>query len=168
MDAFEKIYSECQPDVYRFLLRLTGGNAQTAEELTQETFYQAFLHFGRFRGECSMKTWLCGIAKHMYGKYLRRETRHCSLEDAPQEERDDSPSAAAQTEQREQIRHIRTAMQQLPEPMRSVAEYRLCSDMSYAEIAHLLNIRENTAAVMCSRAKQKLKEILRKEYGYEI
>ena len=59
-------------------------------------------------------------------------------------------------------------MQTLPEPMRTVAEYRLCSGLSYAEIAQLTGVRAETAAVMCSRARQKLRQILREEYGYEV
>ena len=130
MEGFEQIYTQFQPDIYRFLLRMTGGSAQAAEDLTQETFYQAFVHFGKFRGECSMKTWLCAIAKNQYGKYIRRESKQCGMDDAPIQQ-DDAPAADEQTEQREQIGHIRAAMQQLPEPMRSVAEYRLCYDLSY-------------------------------------
>ena len=68
MDDFEEIYRTFQPDVFRFLMRMSGCDQHTAEELTQETFYQAFLSFGKFRGECSMRTWLFQIAKNVYGK----------------------------------------------------------------------------------------------------
>ena len=73
-----------------------------------------------------------------------------------------------ETEQREQLRAARAAMDTLAEPMRTVAEYRFCSGMSYAEIAKLTGVRAETAAVMCSRARQKLRQIMREEYGYEI
>ena len=56
MDPFAELYEKYQPDIYRFLLCLTGGDALAAEELTQECFCQAFLSFGRFRGECIVKT----------------------------------------------------------------------------------------------------------------
>ncbi len=168
MDSFAALYTQYQPDIYRFLLRMTGGDAAAAEELTQETFYQAFLSFGRFRGECTVKTWLCQIAKNVYGKYIRREMRQRGSAEKQRGLPEEQVSAAEAAEQREQIRHIREAMKTLAEPMRTVAEYRLCSGLNYAEIAQLTGVRAETAAVMCSRAKQKLRQILREAYGYEI
>ena len=69
---FEKTYQEYQQMIHAFLLRLCG-NAHLAEELTQETFYQAFKHWGKFRGQSSISTWLCKIAKNqLQGKNLWR------------------------------------------------------------------------------------------------
>lgn len=168
MDPFAELYETYQPDIYRFLLRMCGGDADAAEELTQESFYQAFLSFGRFRGECTVKTWLCQIARNVYGKYVRRESRQRSLSAQQNDLPGKTSSVTEETEQREQLRIVRSAMQTLPEPMRTVAEYRLCSGLSYAEIAQLTGVRAETAAVMCSRARQKLRQILREEYGYEV
>lgn len=166
MDPFEEIYRKYQPDVFRFLLRLTCGDMQTAEELTQETFYQAFLSFGKFRGECSMKTWLFQIAKNVYGKYIRKETRQRSI--AEQMQDDTAPPPADGFEQRELLLHLRTLIEQLDEPARSVMQYRLYSDISYAEIADLLHIRSGTAAVIFNRTTAKLRQQMKERYGYEI
>ena len=168
MDPFAELYERYQPDIYRFLLRICGGDATAAEELTQETFYQAFLSFGRFRGDCTVKTWLCKIAKNVYGKYVRRECRQHRIAEQQTELPEKTTSVSEETEQREQLRAVRAAMETLSEPMRTIAEYRLCSGLSYAEIAVLTGVRAEIAAVMCSRAKQKLRQILREEYGYEI
>jgi len=48
MADFEQTYCEYQQMIHAFLLRLCG-NAHLAHELTQETFYQAFKHWGEFR-----------------------------------------------------------------------------------------------------------------------
>ena len=68
---FEALYQEYFPRIYAFLLRLTG-NRDLAEELTQETFYQAFVSFHRFRGDSDVFTWLASIGKHTYYRYLRK------------------------------------------------------------------------------------------------
>ncbi len=163
------MYEKYQPDVYRFLLYLSGGAHDAAEELTQECFYQAFLSFGKFRGDCTVKTWLCQIAKNVYGKYLRKEIRQRQIARQQTEMPETlAPSAADRAEQREQLCAVRKAMETLSEPMRTVAEYRMFSGLSYAEIASLTGVNAQTAAVMCSRARQKLRTILREEYGYEI
>ena len=56
MSAFQKVYEEYAQPVYRFLLSLSGSS-DLAEELLQETFYQAFLHIDRFEGRCNLYTW---------------------------------------------------------------------------------------------------------------
>ena len=100
-DPFAKLYETYQPDIYRFLLRISGGEPLIAEELTQETFYQAFLSFGRFRGECTVKTWLCQIAKNVYGKFVRRESRQRSIAEREASAPEETSSVTDEAEQRE-------------------------------------------------------------------
>ncbi|MBO4915254.1 MAG: RNA polymerase sigma factor, partial [Oscillospiraceae bacterium] len=57
---FERIYREQFAPVYRYALALTR-DAHAAEELTQECFFKALQAIDGFRGDCSLKTWLCGI-----------------------------------------------------------------------------------------------------------
>ena len=166
MDEFEALYHRFQPDVYRFLLRLTGYDQLTAEELTQETFYQAFLSFGKFRGECAMRTWLFQIAKNVYGKYIRRETRQRGIAEQQKPEAHTPPGE--EMEQAEMLEHMRKLIQELDEPARSVVQYRLYSGTVYAEIARLLHIKSNTAAVIFNRTVARLRKQLKEEYGYEI
>ena len=166
MDAFEEIYRTYQPDVFRFILRISGCDIHTAEELTQETFYQAFLSFGKFRGACSMRTWLFQIAKHVYGKYVRKEMRQRKI---VQRQLDTAvPPPGEQLEHTEMLEILRSMIGDLPEPERSVMQYRLYSDTSYAEIAKLLHIRANTAAVIYNRTVAKLRNNMKERYGYEI
>ena len=166
MDEFEEIYRKFQPDVYRFLMRMTGYEQTTAEELTQETFYQAFLSFGKFRGECGLRTWLFQIAKNVYAKYIRRESRQRDL--AARQNDSTAPAPSDDLEQREMLAHLRVLIEELDEPARSVMQYRLYSDTNYAEIACILKIRENTAAVIYNRTVVKLRKFMKERYGYEI
>lgn len=55
MDEFDEICRRCTPVVYRFLLSLCK-DASLADELTAETFYQAYLHIDTFRGNCRVET----------------------------------------------------------------------------------------------------------------
>ena len=61
----EELYREYGKIVYHFLLSVCH-NAQLAEELTQETFLQAFLSLERFDGSCKISVWLCQIARHLF------------------------------------------------------------------------------------------------------
>ncbi len=167
MKDFEEIYQTYQLDVWRFLLCLTGYEQLTAEELTQETFYQAFLSLPRFRGECQLRTWLFQIARNVYGNYVRKETKQRQMNTFETEPLIHS-EMENDVERKEQMLHLRKAIAQLEEPAKSVVEYRLYSELSYAEIAKLLNIREGTASVMFNRAKTKICSYLKEVYGYEI
>jgi len=69
---FEKIYKQYYKEIYYFVLAMTS-NDDIAEEITQETFYKAFKGIRRFQGECTLKTWLCQIAKNTYRSYLKKQ-----------------------------------------------------------------------------------------------
>ena len=60
----EEIYQAHARTVYKFLLSQCH-DADLAEELTQETFYQAVRSIDRFNGSCKVSVWLCQIAKHL-------------------------------------------------------------------------------------------------------
>lgn len=66
------IYQTYGEFVFRYLLSLTRDE-QLAEELTQETFYQAVKSAHKFKGESQVSTWLCQIAKHLWWQYLRKK-----------------------------------------------------------------------------------------------
>lgn len=71
MEDFSQLYVKQVRSVYRLLLKPTG-DAYTAEELTQQTFYKAFLHIGQFKGKCSLYTWLCTVGKKKWLPECRR------------------------------------------------------------------------------------------------
>ncbi|MGN0692889.1 MAG: RNA polymerase sigma factor [Oscillospiraceae bacterium] len=59
----DDVYKRYADVVYRYLIVLCG-NADLAEELTQETFFRAVKHAGSFDGKAKVTTWLCTIAKN--------------------------------------------------------------------------------------------------------
>ena len=166
MEDFEEIYRKFQPEVYRFLLRLTGFDKLLAEELAQETLYQAFLSFGRFRGECSLRTWLFQIAKNVHAKYIRKESRQREMTERHTETA--SPAPTEDMERQEMLSRLRELVAELEDPARTVLQYRLYSDADYAEIGRILNMRANTAAVIYNRTVAKLRKAMKERYGYEI
>lgn len=71
MKVTDEVYREYSQMVYKYLFSLTG-DAHVAEEVTQETFYQAVRCAGRFDGSCHFSTWLCAIAKNQLNSYRRK------------------------------------------------------------------------------------------------
>ena len=72
--SFEQIYDLYFKDVYRYLLSLCR-NAAEAEEITQETFFQAMKTLPSFRGDCKITVWLCQIARHLYFADQKKQKR---------------------------------------------------------------------------------------------
>ena len=68
--SFEKYYT----DVLRFLRGLSRDE-YLAEELTQETFYRAVKSIHTFRGDSSLRVWLCSIAKNLYYTHQKQSSR---------------------------------------------------------------------------------------------
>ena len=144
--------------VFLFLLSKTN-NEHLAEELTQETFFQAVQSIDRFRGNSSVLTWLCGIAKNVWMKYLKKHQELLSIEDDIPEIRD-TKETNVQWEQKEILRLIHD----MNEPMREVMYLRLISNLSFAEIGEIIGKTENWTRVTFFRGKQKIvKEMLRDE-----
>lgn len=65
MQNIEEIYDKYFETVNKYLFCLTR-DADTAENLTQETFYRAVKNINKFKGKCSISTWLCEIAKNAF------------------------------------------------------------------------------------------------------
>ena len=71
MLSIEEVYKEYSDMIYRWILARTGDEF-VAEEITQETFYQAVLHAESYDYSCKVSTWLCSIASNKLKEYLRK------------------------------------------------------------------------------------------------
>ena len=70
----EEIYKTYFQDVYYFVLAMSK-DPHIAEEITQETFFKALKGVKHFQGKCSIKSWLCQIARNEYISYARKKHR---------------------------------------------------------------------------------------------
>lgn len=155
MREFDALFKELSPIVFRFLLSLCGDDS-LAEELTSETFYQAYLHIGQFRGECKIETWLCQIAKNALRKEQKRRGRIAGP-DCPEAEGPESPLFEAIAD-KEQAMRIHRLLHSLKEPYNEVFTLRVFGELSFGEFADLFGKSEVWAKVTFYRAKNKLIE----------
>lgn len=163
MELFESLYRNHRGGVYGFLFRRTGCNSSLTEELTQETFYQAFCSFDKFRGDCLIFTWLCQIAKHVLLRYQRKNRLLLSDEiPVPLLAPDDVERSVEDAELRLFV--FRT-IDEMRENYRSVLFYRLYTEMKNAEIAALLSLSESSVKVLFYRGRLMLKQAIEEEFG---
>mgnify|MGYP004702579877 FL=1 len=155
MEDMEAVYRRHAQTVYKFLLSQCHS-AQMAEELTQETFYQAVRSIDRFDGGCKVSVWLCQIAKHLWYQQLRKTRRETELPEEtalpplPSSE-DEAVGRAGQVELLRQIHS-------LPEPGREVVYLRAFGGLSFREIGDVLGKTETWARVTFYRGKERLKQ----------
>ena len=154
MDDMSAIYRQHAQTVYKFLLAQCR-DPDLAEELTQETFYQAVRSIGRFDGSCKVSVWLCQIAKHLWYQHLRKHRREVPMPDDPPEV--PVPSSEDGLLEQEGRLELLRSIHGLPADAREVVYLRAFGGLSFLEIGDVLGKTETWARVTFYRSKEKLR-----------
>ena len=153
MIDFEEVYRDYLEDVYRFSLALCRDPV-LAEELTQETFYQAVRSIDRFNGSCKVSVWLCQIAKHLWYQHLRKR----KPEEPLPEDGLPGPSAEEDVLTRQGHLDLLRQIHALPPSTREVVYLRAFGGLSFREIGDVLGRTETWARVTFYRGKEALRK----------
>ena len=155
MKNIEEIYTEYFEFVYKYLICLTH-NSDLAEELAQETFYKAILKINTFKEECKISTWLCKIAKNLWLDELKKKKMinidnefNFIISDEYIEDKIIS---------NEEKKELYSKINKLDLNTRKVMYLRINGNLSFKEIADILDKSENWARVTYYRGKTKMKE----------
>ena len=157
----EKLYDTCYMQVYSYVMTL-AKDQHTAAEITQETFFRAFMKREKYRGESNELTWLCAIAKNIFYDEKRRSSKTDSFEEIPEELPDTSDGVEQLATDRDSSLRIHIALHGLDEPFREVFELRVFGELSFREIGMIFSKTENWARVTYHRARLKLQERMEK------
>jgi RNA polymerase sigma-70 factor (ECF subfamily) len=156
MTDFTSLYESFAADVFRFALYLCG-NPSDAEDITSETFVRAWTSQEEIRTE-TVKGYLFTIARNLFLKQARAASRNVELDENL---RDSQPSAYDRVQQRAEAAAVLEAMQGLPAIDRAALIMRTFDELSYREIAQVLEITETAAKVKVHRARASLMNIRR-------
>lgn len=155
-DAFGELVLRHQSAVRRFLRHLTGGDHATADDLTQETFLQAYRSLSRHHGDSSFSTWLLGIAHNLH----RNARRKAALFVPPPEEPladETAPSSARSSD----LRHdLAAALQSLSADEQTVIHLFYQQGLSHPEISEVVGWPLGTVKTHLARGKDKLRRLL--------
>jgi RNA polymerase sigma-70 factor (ECF subfamily) len=166
--AFNVLVLHHQDAAYSLALRFLGSR-QAAEDVTQEAFERAYRNLASFRGE-RFRSWLFTIVANAARDELRRQRRRPqrSLDEARDDpERatldppDPGPTPDAVALQSELRAHLEAALRALPDDWRLVVVLSDVHGMSYAEVAATVGVPEGTVKSRLSRARGRLRDILR-------
>jgi RNA polymerase sigma-70 factor (ECF subfamily) len=161
LDArFTELYKAHLRDVYSYAYYRIG-NHHDAEDLTEQTFLQAYRHFERALAESAgrpLRPWLIRIVHNLAANYFRDRSRRpqTNLDDAgPLPERHGTEELV---EGREELRNVLAGVTALPEDRKSALIMRFALDMDNREIARALGRTEGATKVLIHRAIRQLEE----------
>jgi len=170
-DAFDELVRRHEDRVYNMALRMLG-NADDALDLAQEVFLSAYRALAGFESKALFSTWLYRVTVNRCRDEMRRRatvkhTRPRSLtqgrnpEDPPGDPpaRTGSPVEAALARESQAL--VASAVSQLPEEAREVLVLRDVEELSYEEIASVLDVPVGTVRSRLHRARSLLRDRLR-------
>jgi RNA polymerase sigma-70 factor (ECF subfamily) len=169
--AFAELVEKYKQPVMNFVFRSLRDEIE-AEDLAQNVFLQAWKSRARYRQTAKLSTWLFTIARNLCLNEIRRRSRHPaeSIEEA-HAEHDDQPRQ--QYEDKSQIappekllhgelaRKIEEALAELPENQRAAILLCRQDELSYEEIAEVLDCSLSATKSLIHRGRETLKEKLK-------
>ena len=137
------------------------NNREEAEDMLQESFTEAFIKLHTFRYESSFGSWLKRImVNKCINELKRRKSELVFTENIPDNNPDNNNDDDSET-RKLKVNDVMRAMEELPEGYRIIFSLYLLEGYDHTEIAQIMNITESTSKSQFSRAKQRLKEILK-------
>ena len=166
-EEFSRLYRAHLRDVYSYAYYRVG-NHHDAEDLTTQTFLQAYRHFERAQQESEgrpLRPWLIRIAHNLAANYYRDRARRpqTSMEGAGP--LPDLHSTEALVEQRDDLQRILRCVEQLPGDRREALIMRFALGMDNREIARALGRSDGATKVLLHRAIKQLESLVSTDRG---
>jgi RNA polymerase sigma-70 factor, ECF subfamily len=160
--AFGQLVTRYQDRLYNTLVHLVGST-DTAYDLVQDAFVQAYLKLETFQRSSAFYTWLYRIAVNRAISHRRRSRPHVSIDAAPagREVVDHREPPSARLEQQERACEVRRALDTLSDEHRSILVLREIDGASYEEIAAVLELPIGTIRSRLHRARLQLRDQLK-------
>ena len=177
VDAFRPLVERHQKKMLNIAYRMMG-DYEAASEVVQDAFLHAYKAIRKFKGEARFSTWLCRIVINLSKNRIRQMKTQSEREgvslDAPIETEDgqvsqdppsEEPSALEQMERKEVQTAVQMCINALESDFREVLVLRDIQGLSYDEIGEILEIPGGTVKSRLFRARDALKEGLKKVFG---
>ena len=163
--TFEEVYKRFRRPVWRLARRLTE-NEEEALDATQEIFLRVWRGLAGFRGEAKLSTWVFQIAWNYLRAYRRRMGRQLHLisdcshgtHDLVAVARDPRPGPERRAASAEILDRVEASLHELAENHRVVLWLRDGEDLSYQEIARVLDLPIGTVRSRLARARTALRK----------
>lgn len=137
---FDEICRLYASDVYRFPLKLCQNEA-IAQDILQDNMLKAINSADKFKENCSVKTWLCTIAKNEYYNYIKRsDNRNLQLDAALNMHEEQLENCFTD---RLQALELHSVIHNLDEPYKEIFTLRVFAELKFTEIGKIFGKSEN-------------------------
>lgn len=154
----EQLYLDYSDRVYRFIYLLVR-HKETAEDLTQETFYKALKGFSQFNNQSTVLTWLLKIAQNVTYDHFRRKRIIQFFKWGNENDVDTkSPTPESSAEKSEDLTQLYEALSRLKEDYRDVLILRKVNECSIKETAYILGWTEAKVKSKMTRGFEALRQ----------
>jgi RNA polymerase sigma-70 factor (ECF subfamily) len=168
--AYADIVRRYEKLLGRYVRRLLGTEGQYADDILQELFIKAYVNLNDYDSSRPFAPWIYRIAHNEAMDFLRRRRTRPQIvvgEDASTllefvADGDDPESSLQRTQTGNDVR---SALAELPGRYRDVLILRYLEDMSYSEIADVLEMPPGTVATLIRRGLKQLRALLRKTWN---
>lgn len=154
--AAAELVDEFYEQVYQFMRRM-GHDRQVSEDLTQESFFNAWHHIGQLRDGKALDSWLYRIAANVSKLYWRRhkhkEVVGIEIVDVPASTEGGHDRAV----RHEQLDELKDAVERLPAKLKETIVLHYMQQLTIAKAAEALDIKEGTFKSRLNRALRALK-----------
>lgn len=173
--ALEDVLGAERPRLVRFCAHL-AGSAEAAEDLAQETLYEAWRHRAQLQDARGVARWLNAIARNVCLRWRQQQAQRVTHLFIPEDETlpltlddlaDDAPDLEAELERAELAGLLDRALALLPEPARQMLLQHYLHASPYAEIARQLGMSEGAVKVQVHRGKLTLRRLFSNELRQE-
>lgn len=158
MTEFEKLFNENRDFIFKYLMKMTRDSS-LSEELTQETFFRAYMNYASLKNKNKAPVWLCQIAKNTYYAWYNEQKDKTALDDF--ETVENGQSIEDDFLRKELSQKALLCLHELEEPYKEVFMLCVFGDFSLKDISLIFGKSESWARVTFYRAKQKLSERMR-------
>jgi RNA polymerase sigma-70 factor (ECF subfamily) len=152
--AFARLYDRHTPYLWRFALRLSGGDDDAAQEIVHEAWVRAAARLSTFDHTSAFRTWLAGFALNVARELARRGADDVSLDDVEISAAGDAAAAAIARVD------LDRALHRLPPGYRQLLVLHDIEGFTHEHIASMLGIQPGTSKSQLARARQKLRLLL--------
>jgi RNA polymerase sigma-70 factor (ECF subfamily) len=160
VDAFRRLFQAYAPRVKSYMIR-QGADANTAEELTQETLLAVWRKAALYsREKGSATTWIFTIARNLRIDRLRREATWVRLPESRDEEASNEALPDELIAETERIEHVQKALAGLPADQHAVVVLSYIEGLSHSEIAERLGIPLGTVKSRMRLAYLKIRDAI--------
>ncbi len=158
IDKLGLLYERYNKILFSYFWRLTAS-IETSEDLVQTVFYRILKNRKQFKGKGKFTSWMYRIAHNLWADFYKKNIRQENREDLEHWDLKDDLTIDEQIVREEQIRQLKSALNQLDPDKREVLVLSRYQGLKYHEIADLLKTTEGAVKTKAFRALNELKEI---------